>query len=121
VIKFPVLAEKFNFTERYIQVNASRTPAYPQTIWANWLIYTKSGTSWYYFFFKKKVREKWCKSKIIKELKAELKIKCKVFGTLVEFSLHLLFQILLQRFNKKWFSDFSAEPKYNPNNIRVVV
>jgi len=27
-----------------------------------------------YFFFKKKVREKWCKSKIIKELKAGLKI-----------------------------------------------
>jgi len=41
-----------------------------------------------------------------------LKIKCKVFGTLVEFSLHLLFQILLQRYNIQWFSGFSAAPIY---------
>ncbi len=39
-----------------------------------------------------------------------MKIKCKVFGTLVEFSLHLFFQILLQRNNIQWFSGFSADP-----------
>jgi hypothetical protein len=39
-----------------------------------------------------------------------MKIKCKVFGTLVKLSLHLLFQILLQRYNIQWFSGFSAGP-----------
>lgn len=37
-------------------------------------------------------------------------IKCKGLGTLFQLSLHLLLQILLQRYNIQWFGGFSADP-----------
>lgn len=48
----------------------------------------------------------------MKELEAIYNIKCKVFTTLSQFSLHLIFQILLQLYNLLWFNGFSVAPTF---------